>query len=83
MSKRHTSHSTSRMLSDIQTMDKTELETLYGIEIAEDGSVYDLAEFKEFESLQAWADYMDELENDDNYSSFTKIGSKLPFDDEY
>lgn len=83
MSKRHTSHSVDTIMGDILTMNESELEELYGLEISENGTVYDLFAFREFSSLQEWATYMAELEDDDNYSSFTKIGGKVPFDDEY
>lgn len=83
MSKRHHSNPLYTIMGDVMTMTEAELEELYGIEISEDGSVYDLAEFKEFKTVTDWARYMDSLEDDDNYSSFTKIGHKQSYDDDY
>jgi len=36
-------------------MDKEDFETMYGIEISEDGSVHDPVSNKNFNSVEAWA----------------------------
>jgi len=65
-------------------MTREELIELYGIEIDENtNEVFDPIENKRFESIEKWADYLDEIEADNNYSKFTKIGGRQPFDDEY
>lgn len=81
-SKHHRSHQESQVLDDITSMSNDELEDLYGIEIGEDGSVFDTAEFKEFDTLADWAAFVVEQEQEDNYSSFTKIKSNRYFDDD-
>lgn len=63
-------------------MSKQDLEDLYGIEISDDGSVYDLCEMKSFESLREWAAFMVEQEEEENYSSFQKVNHKRHFDDD-
>jgi len=83
MSKHHVSHTVVRVLNDVRNMPKQDLEELYGLEIRDDGTVYDLAEFTEFASLQKWATFFAEQQEDENYSTFTKIGGKHAFDDEY
>lgn len=82
MSKHYNSHS-SRVMVDIHTLEVDELQDLYGIEINEDGTVYDLTEFKEFETLADWANYIVAIEEEENYGTVLKIGGKLLFDDEY
>ena len=83
MSKHHVSHSKDRYLRDVKAMSKEELINLYGIDIEDDGRVFDSTENRYFDSLTAWAIYMAEQENDDMYGSFTKIGHKGRFDDDY
>ena len=80
---RHVSHSHTRVLNDVRTLPNEELATLYGIEINEDGTVYDPTENRTFDDLNDWATYIDEQEDDDNYSSFNKIGGKHSFDDDF
>ena len=82
MSKHHSLLHT-RVFNDIRTMKKEDLEEFYGIEISEDGAVYDLAERLNFTDLHRWAAFYIEREEEDGYSSVTKIGSKHSFDDEY
>jgi hypothetical protein len=84
MSKYHVPHARGVMMNEIFRLSYGELEDLYGIEIDEDTlGVFDPTENKHFPSLEEWAKYLDDIEADDNYSKFTKIGSRQPFDDDY
>lgn len=66
---------------DIQTKSLEEIQDLYGIQIDEDGSVYDPLEMEEFESLAVWATHMDDAAKQDT-SGFEKRGGKWYYDDE-
>ena len=83
MSKHHVSHTQSRVMNDVRTLPAEELVDLYGIEISEDGSVFDPTENRKFQSVSEWAQYIAEQDSDDNYGSFSKFGGKHVFDDEY
>lgn len=76
MSKHH-----SRVLVDIDTMTREQLVETYDIEFNDDGSVYDPAMMREFESLIKWAMAVDEEESDFS-SNFIKRNGKHHFDDE-
>ena len=64
---------------DIQVRTEEELHEMYGIDIQEDGSVYDPCEDKHFDSLAAWADYMERV-NDDT-ASFQKMHGRYDYDE--
>lgn len=81
MSRNHV-HSQGRVTNDLQRLSEEQLLELYGIEIYDDGMVYDPAEDKWFDDLIEWAKYIDDLENEENYGSFSKIGGKQGFDDD-
>lgn len=66
---------------DIQTKSIEEIQDLYGIQIDEDGVIYDPCEMEEFESLAAWAAYMDEAAKQDN-QGFEKKGGKQYYEDD-
>lgn len=83
MSRHNVSHTQSRVLNDVRTLSRQELIDLYGIEIAEDGTVFDPTENQKFKSLTEWASFIDERDDENNYGSFSKIGGKQYFDDEY
>lgn len=83
MSRHHVSHTKDRLLRDVQALSAEELKTLYGVEVEEDGRVFDTTENRYFQDLTEWAVYMAEQEDDSMYGSFTKIGHKTRFDDEY
>lgn len=83
MSKHHVSLTQSRVLNDVRTLPPQELTELYGIEISDDGSVFDPTENRRFEDVAEWAQYIASQDDDDNYSSFSKIGGRHAFDDEY
>lgn len=84
MSKHHV-HAQCKAMHDIQIMTPAELEQEYGIEIlADDGSVWDPCEMKQFDSLSDWACYMQEQEEADlATASFQKIGGRHRYDDDY
>ncbi len=81
MSKRNYSQ-THGAVGDIQRLSHEELEQLYNIEIDEDGSVFDQTLNSSFETLEEWAQHIDDQEDDENYGTFTKIGGRQPYDDE-
>lgn len=83
MSKHHISHSQQRMLNDVQRLGKEQLIELYGIEVSEDGTVFDPTENRKFDDLKEWAMYIGEQDDDDNYGTFSKITSPPAYDDEY
>lgn len=83
MSKHHVSDLQTRVLNDVHRLSPEELADLYGIDIAEDGVVFDPTENQRFDTLEAWADFIARQENDDNYGAFIKRNGKSRFDDEY
>ena len=66
---------------NIRVLPLIEITEQYGIEIEEDGSIWDTVEGQRFDTLTDWAAYIDELNNDELYDNFSKIGSKHEFDD--
>ena len=55
----------SHILYELQNMSKEEAQTVYGIKLQEDGTVYDPTYDKYFESLGDWAEFnaeQDEME---------------------
>lgn len=70
------------VLHDIECMSDEELQDKYGIEIYEDGVVYDPFEEAEFDDITEWANYTADLEEDDNYAQPIKINGKQRFDDD-
>lgn len=66
---------------DIRDMSHAELEEQYDIEIDE-GGVYDYQADRDFPSLIAWATYIVDQDNDDNYAQFSKRNTKGRYDDE-
>lgn len=56
----------------------------YSIRINPDtGNVFDEVEEKEFSSIEDWAEFFLQEEDDDFGETFIKTGSKYYFDDEY
>ncbi|TFG94101.1 hypothetical protein E4H12_15805 [Candidatus Thorarchaeota archaeon] len=82
MSRHHISLTQARVLTDVQTLPTEEITNLYGIEVSDDGTVYDPTENLKFPDLDEWATHIAEQDDEDNYSSFSKIGGKHAFDDE-
>lgn len=68
---------------DVFKLSRDELYELYGVELRDDGSVYDPIEDKLFTSLTTWKQYADDQEEDDHYRSFQKIGGRYAYDDDY
>ena len=66
---------------NIKILPLHEITKQYGIEIEDDGYIWDMVEGKRFNTLENWAIYIDELNNDELYDNFSKIGSKQSFDD--
>lgn len=65
---------TCQVIHDVQTMTSDQLEEQYGIEIdPSDGTVWDPCEYKEFDGVQQWAAFMQELEEDVTPLSSSKI----------
>lgn len=82
MSRYHCSSTPTQVLHDIQIYSSEQLIELYGIEINEDGTVFDPAENKTFATIIEWATWIDEQEADDNYGTLVKLGGKVRFDDD-
>lgn len=75
------SHTQCRVMHDIETMSRNELEEQYDIVTEEDGSVWDNFEGRSFDNLQQWGLFILSLEEDDE-EDFVKIGGKHRFDDD-
>jgi len=82
MSKYHVSHSPESVVRAIQTMDQEEVEQQFGIEIDEDGSVWDGCEGRTFTTLAEWALYMDECEDAALDAAMCKGNTRYGFDDD-
>lgn len=55
-----------RVLHDVATMSLEELEDQYDIEIdPDDGTVWDKFEFKSFPDIHHWAEYINQIERED------------------
>lgn len=83
MSKYHVSHSQESVMRVIQTMDKVDIEQHFGIEIDEDGSVWDGCEGRTFATLAEWALFMDECEDAAYDAAMYKGNTKYAYDDDY
>lgn len=83
MSKQYNSHAPDSTVRVIKTMSTEEIEVQYGIEISEDGSVWDPLDLKQFHSLTEWALYLDEVEQQELEAASYRGNCKYAFDDEY
>lgn len=70
-----------RIYNDIRNLSAAELQELYGIEIEENGQVFDIAENRTFKHLSQWAEFI--IDQEDNCQSFQKMTGRHYFDDEY
>lgn len=77
MSHKHNSSA----VHNIKILPLHEITQQYGIEIEDDGSIWDSVEGMSFKNLNEWAIYIDDLNNEEVYNNFSKIGSKHGFDD--
>lgn len=82
MTRQYDAHTPLRVLNDIRTLSPEELTSFYGIDVAADGTVHDPMENRKFKDLKAWATYIVEQDDENNYSSLNKIGGKHTVDDE-
>lgn len=83
MSKFHVSHSPESVVRAIQTMSIEEVEQQFGIEVDEDGSVWDACEGRSFDTLKEWALYMDECEEQAYEATMYRGNVRYGFDDDY
>lgn len=81
MSKHH-SHAVDSVIRVIQSMSNDEIEQQYGIEIDEDGSVWDGCEGRSFATVAEWALYMDECEDAAFEAAMCKGNVRYGFDDD-
>lgn len=81
MTHKHYHTNQSSVVHAIKTLPIFEIVQQYGIEIEDNGHIWDVVEQRRFTTLEDWAVYMDELNNDELYDNFSKIGSKQLFDD--
>lgn len=72
--------STIRLMHDVAELSAEELDSLYGITVDADGSVWDNLEGKEFSSLFLWAEYTASQEEADD--TFHKTGGGRWYDDD-
>lgn len=82
MSKYHPPRSQERVARAIQTMSSEEVEQYYGVEINEDGTVFDVCEGKVFDTLVEWALFMDESEDAIVEAKMYKGNVRYAFDDD-
>jgi hypothetical protein len=80
---KHDSDTQSSVINDIRRLSPEELIELYGIDIGENGTVFDPTENQHFATLEQWAEYIAQQEDDNNYGTFIKRNGKGRFDDEY
>ncbi len=59
MSKKHATvaQQTQQILHDVKVMPKEQLEGLYGIEVKDDGTVFDIAYQQTFPNIATWATF--------------------------
>lgn len=82
MSHKHYAPQVRGVMHDIQVMSYDEIQDYYGIEIDNDGSIWDPLEGKSFKDIHEWATFAAEQEEDVKYDNFTKIGGKRYYDDD-
>ena len=83
MSHRHHSsvaHQVGRLVHDVSTFEKQESESLYGIEIHDDGTIFDLTYQMNFKSLHEWAEFT--VEQDSEHETYEEITSRHRLGDE-
>jgi hypothetical protein len=64
-------------------MDQEEVERQFGIEVDEDGSVWDGCENRTFATLAEWALFMDECEDAAFDAAMCKGNTRYGFDDDF
>ena len=69
-----------RLMHDVEEMSAEQQDSLYGISIDADGSVWDSLEGREFSSLFLWAEFTASQEEADD--SFHKTGGGRWYDDD-
>lgn len=70
-------------LHDIKTLSTDELTDRYGIEIDDDGFVWDSVEGQRFGNLLEWASYLVDEEESACSQHSVRVGHKQMFDDGY
>lgn len=83
MSKYHNSHAPESVVRVIKAMSTEDIEQEYGVEIDEDGSVWDGCEGRSFSSIAEWALFMDECEDAALEAVMCKGNVRYAFDDDY
>lgn len=78
---KHFMHYQCRVMHDIQCMSIEDLQEMYDIVVSEDGSVWDNCEGKEFDTLQQWGLYIEELNQEDDTEVFHKTNKRWSDDD--
>lgn len=82
MSKHYNSYTPDSVTRAIIHMSIEEIAEHYGIEIAEDGRVYDPMDNRRFDSVTEWALYMDEVEQQAEYAAGYHGNTRYAFDDD-
>lgn len=62
---KHQHHTVANPVHDAIVLTAEQLEDRYGITISEDGTVWDPCEGREFPTIQAWAVFVDALDDND------------------
>lgn len=81
MSKHHVSYDYCPVMNDIRTLNSTELEAAYSIEIYDDQTVWDLTESRMFTDLHEWALFIEQQEQEE-VISVSRNSGRHRFDDE-
>lgn len=83
MSHRHHSsvaHQITRLVHDISIAEKQESESLYGIEIRDNGTIFDFTYQMDFKSLHEWAEFT--VEQDCEHETYEEITTRHRLGDE-
>jgi len=74
-------HEVTHVVNDVKNLSRDEVERIYGIEIKEDGSVFDPTYNRSFISIGEWADFSFEQDEMDYTEGFGH--GKQTYDDYY
>lgn len=82
MSKHYSSYTPDSVTRAIKTMSIEEIADQYGIEISDDGTIYDPMDQRQFDSIVEWALYMDEVEQQAMFAASYHGNTRYAFDDD-
>ena len=79
MSRHHYAHASEieQITHDYNTMNKIDFENLYGVELIEDGGVYDPVVNKNYDTFGEWAEAQVEEEEEDEYAHPQQVSRRF------